>query len=88
MVGIIPPEEGNLAVLEGEDVVITDCDPVGISAEVLQDPLGAIEGGFAIATPDQEWTHVSDRDGPTPKLHVFEFERRWAPVWRSILVLG
>jgi len=28
------------------------------------------------ATPDQEWTHISDRDGPTPKLHVFEFGRR------------
>lgn len=51
MVGIISPEERNLAVLEGEDAVITDGDPVGISAEVLKDPLGAIEGGFAIDDP-------------------------------------
>ena len=51
MVGIIPPEEGNLAVLEGEDAVITDGDPMGISAEVLKDPLGAIEGWFAIDDP-------------------------------------
>ena len=51
MVCIIPPEEGNLAVLDGEDAVITDRDPVGISAEVLKDPLGAIEGRFAIDDP-------------------------------------
>lgn len=51
MVGIIPPEERDLAVLDGEDAVITDRDPMGISAEVLQDPVGAIEGGFAIDDP-------------------------------------
>ena len=51
MVGIIPPEEGNLAVLEGEEAVITDGDSMGISAEVLEDPLGAIEGRFAVDDP-------------------------------------
>jgi len=51
MVGIIWPEEGNLAVLEGEDAVISDGDPVDISAEVLKDSLGIIEGGFAIDDP-------------------------------------
>ena len=51
MVCIIPPEEGNLAVSEGEDAVITDRDPMGISAEVLKDPVGAIEGWFAIDDP-------------------------------------
>ena len=51
MVGIIPPEEGNLAVLEGADAVITDGDSVGISAEVLKDPLGAIEGWLAVDDP-------------------------------------
>jgi hypothetical protein len=51
MVGIIPPEEGNFAVLEGTDAVITDGNPMGISAEVLKDPFGAIEGGFAIDDP-------------------------------------
>ena len=48
---IIPPSEGNIAVLDGEDAVITDRDPMGISAEVLEDPLGAIEGRFAIDDP-------------------------------------
>ncbi len=51
MVCIIPPEEGNLAVLDGADAVITDGDSMGISAEVLQGPLGAIEGWFAIDDP-------------------------------------
>jgi len=51
LVGIIPPSEGNPAVSEGEDAVITDRDPVGISAEVLKDPVGAIEGWFAIDDP-------------------------------------
>ena len=51
MVGIIPPEEGDLAVAEGEDAVISDGDPMGISAEVLKDSLGAIEGRLAIDDP-------------------------------------
>jgi hypothetical protein len=51
MVGIIPTSEGNIAVLDGEDAVITDRDPMGISAQVLKDPLGAIEGWFAIDDP-------------------------------------
>ena len=51
MVGIIPPAEGNFAVLDGADAVITDGDSMGISAEVLKDPLGAIEGRFAIDDP-------------------------------------
>jgi hypothetical protein len=51
MVGIIAPEEGNLAILEGEEAVIADSDSVGISAEVLKDSLGAIEGRFAIDAP-------------------------------------
>jgi hypothetical protein len=34
-----------------EDTVITDGDPMGISAEVLKDPLNPIEGGLAIDDP-------------------------------------
>ena len=51
VVGIISPQEGNIAVLDGEDAVIADRDPVGISAEVLKYPLGAIKGRFAIDDP-------------------------------------
>jgi len=35
VVCIIPPTEGNIAVLDGEDAVIADGDSMGISAEVL-----------------------------------------------------
>ena len=50
-VGIISPEKRNLAVPVGEEAVIADGDSMGIPAEVLKDPLGAIEGGFAIDDP-------------------------------------
>ena len=50
-VGIISPEEGNMAVLDREDAVIADGDSMGIPAEVLKDPLDAIEGRFAIDDP-------------------------------------
>ena len=50
-VGIISPEKRNLAVPDREDAVIADGDWMGISAEVLKDPLGAIEGWFAIDDP-------------------------------------
>ncbi len=40
-----------MAVTEGEDTVIADGDPVGISAEVLKDTFGALEGRFAIDDP-------------------------------------
>jgi hypothetical protein len=37
--------------MDVEDAVIGDRDPVGISAEVLKDPLDAIERGLAIDDP-------------------------------------
>ena len=51
VVGIISPEKRNSAVPDGEDAVIADRDPVSISAEVLKDTLGAIEGWLAIDDP-------------------------------------
>ena len=51
MVCIISPEEGNLAVPDGEEAVIADGNSVGISTQVLKDPLGASEGRFAIDDP-------------------------------------
>ena len=50
-VGVVPPQKGNPVVLDLEDAVITDGDPVGISAEILKDALGSIEGRFAIHDP-------------------------------------
>ena len=51
IVGIIPPEKRDIAIPVGEDAVIADGDPVGISAEVLKDTFGAIEGRFAVDNP-------------------------------------
>ena len=51
IVGIIPPEERNIAIPVGKDAVIADGDPMGISAEVLENPLGATKGRFAIDNP-------------------------------------
>lgn len=50
-VGVIPPAEANLAIMKCEDAVIADGDPVGVSAEVLQDALGAVKGRLAVNDP-------------------------------------
>jgi hypothetical protein len=51
VVGIISPEERDIAALDIKDSVIADRDPVSISAEVLKDALGTIEGRLAIDDP-------------------------------------
>jgi hypothetical protein len=51
IVGIISPQKRNITIPVGEDAVIADGDPVGISAEVLENTFGAIEGRFAIDDP-------------------------------------
>jgi hypothetical protein len=51
IVSIISPEERDITVLDIKDSVIADRDPVSISAEILQDTLGAIEGWLAIDDP-------------------------------------
>ena len=40
-----------MAVTDAEDAVITEGDPVSISAEILKNPLDAMEGWFAINDP-------------------------------------
>jgi hypothetical protein len=51
IVCIISPEKRDIAVPDIEDAVVADGDPVGISSEVLQYPLDAVEGWFAIDNP-------------------------------------
>ena len=48
IVGIITPEKRDMAIPVGKDAVVTDGNPVGISAEVLKDTFGAIEGRLAV----------------------------------------
>ena len=50
-IGIVPPAEGDITVLDIDDAVIADSDPVGISAQVLKDTLGAVKRRFAIDHP-------------------------------------
>jgi hypothetical protein len=50
-IGIVPPAEGDIAILNSEDTVIADSDPVGISAQVLKYPLGAVKRRLAIDNP-------------------------------------
>jgi len=51
IVCIISPEKRNIAIPVGEDAVIADGDPMGISAEVLENTFGATEWRFAIDDP-------------------------------------
>jgi len=51
VIGIISPQKRNIIVLDGEDAVIADGDPMGISTEVLKDTLGAIKGRLATDVP-------------------------------------
>jgi hypothetical protein len=51
IVCIISPQKRNITIPVGEDAVIADGNPVGISSEVLKYPLGATEGRFAIDDP-------------------------------------
>jgi hypothetical protein len=51
IVGIIPPEERNIAVPIVQESVIAYSDPVSISAEILENTLGAAERRFAIDNP-------------------------------------
>ena len=48
IVGIVSPEKRDIAILVGKDAIIADGNPVGISAEVLKDPLGSIKRRFTI----------------------------------------
>lgn len=51
IVGIITPEKRDIAIPVGKDAVIADGNPMGISAEVLKNALGAIEGRLAVDNP-------------------------------------
>ena len=50
-IGIVPPAEGDIALLDFENTVIADRDPVGISAQILKNTLSAIERRLAIDNP-------------------------------------
>jgi len=48
---IVPPAERDTAILDFKNTIVTDSDPVGISAQILKDTLGSIERRLAIDNP-------------------------------------
>jgi hypothetical protein len=50
-ISIVPPAEGDIAALDFEDTIVTDSDPVGISAQILKNTLGSVERRLAIDNP-------------------------------------
>ena len=50
-VGIILPEEGDLAILRTDDAVVRDRDPVGVPPEVAEDGLWPVEGRLGVDHP-------------------------------------
>jgi len=50
-VGVISPTEGYLAVLKSKDTVVANSNPMGISAEILEDASDSVEGRLAIDYP-------------------------------------
>ena len=50
-VSVIPPEEGNSAVLQAENAVVGDCHPVGIASQIGDDLFSAAERRLAVNHP-------------------------------------
>jgi hypothetical protein len=50
-IGIVPPAEGDITVIDFEDTIVTDSYPVGISAQILKDTLSSVERWLAIDNP-------------------------------------
>lgn len=50
-IGIVPPAEGDIAVLDIEDTIVADRYSMSVSAQILEDTLGAIERRLAIDNP-------------------------------------
>jgi hypothetical protein len=48
---IVPPAEGDITVMDFQDTIVTDSDPVGISAQILKDTLSAVKRWLAIDNP-------------------------------------
>jgi hypothetical protein len=50
-IGIVPPAEGDIAVLNIEDTIVADRYSMSVSAQILEDTLGTIERWLAIDNP-------------------------------------
>ncbi len=48
---VIPPAEGDFFVIKIKNAVIADSDPVGVSSQVLKDPVDSGKWGLAVDNP-------------------------------------
>jgi hypothetical protein len=48
---IVSPAERDITVMDFKDTIVTDSDPVGISAQILKDTLSAVKRWLAIDNP-------------------------------------
>ena len=51
VMAVVAPAESDLTVLDGEEAVVGDGDAVGVAAEVVEDLVGAGEGGLGVDDP-------------------------------------
>ena len=51
MIAVVAPAEADLSVVDGEEAVVGDGDEVGVAAEVVEDLVGAGEGGLGVDDP-------------------------------------
>jgi len=69
----IAPAESDLAVAEGDQVVVADSHAMSVTAEIVRHVFGAIEGTFKVHHPilSMEWPKPSGKDlGLRQKLQV------------------
>ena len=50
-IGVIPPAKGDFFVIETENAVIADGDPMGIPTEITKDSFGSAKGRLTIDDP-------------------------------------
>ena len=60
----IPPAKRDLAIPQGDQSVVGDCDPVGVGAEISQDMLRSSEGWLAVDDPvmAKQWPEPGRED--------------------------
>ena len=72
VVGVVLVAESDLTVVEGDEPLVGDSDPMGVSGEVLEHLLGTTERGLGVNHP----VFVSKGLEPTfPCLGMFEFAK-------------
>lgn len=59
-VGVVSGAEGHDLTVEGEEALVGDGGPVGVMAEVAENMLRMVEGGFGVGVPSDS-SQVADK---------------------------